>query len=257
MGDTLFSRMTPDGRVYEWKGKDYVSVTTAIKNGVSKPGLIGWAARTVASLAVDMQSDESGQLKPLSSKSLMDAFDGARGGAASIGNVVHSIAEKISNNENVDLDALDEEIRPFVDAFVQFVSEWKPKFIETEAFVASRKYEYAGTLDAIVEIKGKTYILDIKTGKNIYPEVALQMAAYARADFIGRPSQEEKQMPEINMNKGLVLHVRPNKYDLYPVMIGEDVFEAFLSALDMHHYSTSLKHYVVGPKWRLEDEIGE
>jgi hypothetical protein len=257
MGDTLFSRMTEDGRIYEWKGKDYVSVTTAIKNGVSKPGLIGWAARTVANLAVEMQSDDNGQPQTLNVKSLMQAFDGARGGAASIGNVVHSIAEKISNNQSVDLNSLGDDVRPYVESFIRFVDEWKPKFIETEAFVASRKHEYAGTLDAIVEFNGKAYILDIKTGKNVYPEVGLQMAAYARADFIGRVDQDEKQLPEINMNKGIVLHIRPDKYDVYPVMIGEQVFETFLSALDMHHCSTSLKHYIVGPKWRLEDEIGQ
>ena len=50
--------------------------------------------------------------------------------------------------------------------------------------VYSRTFGFAGTLDAICTIAGRRGLLDIKTGRSgVYPEVALQLAAYAHADF--------------------------------------------------------------------------
>lgn len=40
---------------------------------------------------------------------------------------------------------------------------------------------YAGTLDLICEIDGKIWLIDFKTGQNIWPEYELQVSAYRRA----------------------------------------------------------------------------
>lgn len=254
MGETLFSKNTPDGRVYEWGDTEMVSVTTILKNGIAKPGLVNWAAKTVAGLAVKMQKADDGTLQQLDESTLMESFGSSRNSASSIGNVVHSIAEKISKNEQVDIEALDEGIKPYVDAFMKFIEDWSPEFIESEAFVANKAMGYAGTLDAIVKIKDTQYILDIKTGKSIYPEVGLQLAAYARAEFIGRVGGAEEPLPQINMNRGLVLHLRPNKYSLYDVRIDAEIFDAFLAALDIHHYDADLRHYIIGPRMLPESQ---
>jgi hypothetical protein len=249
MGETLFSKSTESGRVYSWQDNDFISVTTAIKNGIAKPGLVAWAARTVADIAVSMSKDGT---EPLSKDVLMSAFDEKRSSASNIGNIVHSIAEKISKGQPIDESEVSEDTSPFVDAFKQFIADWQPEFIESEAFVASRKHGYAGTLDAIVKIDDVIYMLDIKTGKSIYAEVGLQLAAYARADFIGRVGGAEEPLPAIHPSRGLVLHLRPGKYALYPVQMGDEVFDAFLAALDVHNYETYLRHYIVGPKMTRE-----
>jgi len=250
MGETLFSRSTDSGRIYSWNDQEYVSVTTAIKNGIAKPGLVGWAAKTVADIAVSMA--KSGD-QEITKDVLMSAFDAKRSSASSIGNVVHEIAERLSKGGSIDEDEMDEDTKPFVDAFVQFCEDWKPTFIESEAFVASRTYGYAGTLDAIATIDGQTYMLDIKTGKSIYSEVGLQLAAYARANFIGRVGGAEEPLPETHKTRGLVLHLRPGKYALYPVRIDDEVFDAFLAALDVHHYETYLRHFIIGSKMTKDE----
>ena len=44
--------------------------------------------------------------------------------------------------------------------------------------MASEKLGYAGTLDRVITIDGKTYLVDIKTSNSIYPSYWLQLAAY-------------------------------------------------------------------------------
>lgn len=248
MGETLYSKNTDIGRVYEWKGEEFISVTTAIKNGVAKPNLLGWAAKQVASIAVRDADTVYSESTEEHVGNILSAFDGVRQSASEIGNVVHALCERIVNGEDVQYDTLAEDVKPFIDAFNQFLADWSPAFLETEAFVASRKYGYAGTLDGIMSLDGQVYIMDIKTGRSLHPEVGLQLAAYARADFIGRASGEESELPAVHPDKGLVLHLRPGKYGLYSCRIDNTTFDMFLAALDMHHYETYGKHFILGPK---------
>lgn len=252
MGETLFSKDTPHGRFYEWAGQDFVSVTTAIKNGVAKPALVDWAARTIANIAVKAQDWDSGSPNKIETDYLLSNFEETRMSSSVTGNIVHEIAERIAKGEVIDPETLDDSVKPFVTAFMEFISDFKPKFIESEAFVASRKYGYAGTLDAIVEMNGETYVLDIKTGKNIYPEVGLQLSAYARADFIGRVDGSESPLPLLHSKRALVLHLRPGKYRLISCRIDDEVFDSFLAALDINNYEINLKHFIIGNKLTAE-----
>jgi len=45
-------------------------------------------------------------------------------------------------------------------SFKSWCDEVKPKFISTEKTVFNKEYMYAGTLDAIVEIDGRTWVID-------------------------------------------------------------------------------------------------
>jgi hypothetical protein len=87
---------------------------------------------------------------------------------------------------------------------------------------------YAGTLDAIVRIAGETWLLDYKTSKGVYPETALQLAAYANADFIGRPGDPIRYGIPVIEQYGVV-HIRPEGAELVPMDVG-GAFEAFLAA---------------------------
>ena len=58
--------------------------------------------------------------------------------------------------------------------------------------VFSAKYRYAGAMDAIAYRDGSLVALDWKTSNGIYPEYALQVAAYAKAleEMTGNPVTE-------------------------------------------------------------------
>src|SRR3990170_4434209 len=88
---------------------------------------------------------------------------------------------------------------------------------------------YAGTLDAIAKIAGETWLIDYKTSKGVYPETALQLAAYGHAEFIGRPGDPTRYaIPPVDQYG--VLHLRPEGYELVPMTVDASTFEAFLSA---------------------------
>ena len=56
----------------------------------------------------------------------------------------------------------------------------KPQSIAWDVPVFSEKYGYAGTIDYVCTIDGKTYIVDFKTSKQVWPEYELQVSAYKK-----------------------------------------------------------------------------
>jgi hypothetical protein len=65
--------------------------------------------------------------------------------------------------------------------FISWARENNVRFLESEKRVYSESGWYAGTCDLVFEMDGKKWIGDVKTGKAIYPEYYLQMAAYQNA----------------------------------------------------------------------------
>lgn len=72
--------------------------------------------------------------------------------------------------------------------FLEWYKEVKPKVLATEQVVYSRMYKYAGCYDALLNIDGKTYLVDWKTTSSsktaphgIYPEMFIQLGGYAGA----------------------------------------------------------------------------
>jgi len=63
-------------------------------------------------------------------------------------------------------------------AFLDWIILNKVEVIETEKTLVNFQYGFAGTCDAVAIINGTKYIIDWKTSKDIYPEYALQLAAY-------------------------------------------------------------------------------
>ena len=117
--------------------------------------------------------------------------------------------------------------------FLEFEKTCEPRWEAAEMTVFNTKERYAGTLDFIAEIPGLQPGLtmgDTKTGKGVYPEVALQLAAYRHADFI----EFEHGMgsaPMLETNElAVVLHLRPDKWELVPVDAGEQPFNLFRHA---------------------------
>jgi hypothetical protein len=247
---------TPTGRYYEWRdGGKFVSVTTAIGDGIPKPGLARWLAKQVAETAARERKAlaQISNAKDVVEHLMSSISKGKDLTAANTGSKVHAVAEMLALGHDPLVEPESAEA-PYVERYKDFVVDWKPVYIEAEASVYNRTHGYAGTLDAIVEIGGKRYVLDIKTGKSVWPEVALQLAAYANAEFIGRPDGREDALP--TCRRGLVLHLRPDKYELVPVVIDDTVFDAFLSALDIHRWMKDTSKYVIGSGKSASNEEG-
>jgi hypothetical protein len=219
---------------YAWRGEVFPSVTTIIGGGIPKPALVPWAAKMTAEWVADNITD----VVEMVAKDRDDAVAIIKGApyksknrAAILGTKLHAAAEAHANGEP--LPRMSAEVQPLAEAYLQFIDDYKPTPILTEARVYSPTFDYAGTLDAIVEINGEKILLDYKTGKAVYPEVALQLAAYRYADFYDNGG-EPTELPEVD--RCMVVHIRPQKYAVVPVTADENVFRSFRAVRKVYDF---------------------
>jgi hypothetical protein len=164
-----------------------------------------------------------------------------------------------------------EDLAAYQRAFVAWVDDFHPEFLAAEASVFNRTQAYAGTLDTIIRILAGDLvtaieaiggprlvrrfevelwewlraldpetpiqvIVDFKTGKAVYAEVALQLAPYARGEFIGAPDGRT-ELPMIPVDLGAVLHLRADgTYQFRLVRIDESIFAAFCFAREVYRF---------------------
>ena len=236
------------GRFYSLPagGPDLPSVTT-ILDVLAKPALVRWAAKEVAEAAWDdrkalsVMKDREAALKMLKG-----APWSRREKAADLGTSVHEVAAVLSAGGT--LPSISPTAEPYVDAFLQAVKDLDLDIEITEATVGNRTIGYAGSLDGIGTsgMMDKRFLFDIKTGKGVYPETSLQLAAYRFAEIIVKSvitldpegsniesyhletDDVEEPMPQVD--GAAVLHLKPDgEYAWFPTRADEDTFNVFVA----------------------------
>jgi len=113
--------------------------------------------------------------------------------AGARGSKVHHAIEMIIAGEVLEMNTRifngqtgqEEEIKhdewEIIKTFVDWNNEVKPTYILSERTVISKKYQYGGTLDCVAKIGDKTYLIDFKTSKAIYPSHRIQVSSYKHA----------------------------------------------------------------------------
>ena len=272
-------RVTVDkgGRWYRWDGDQYWSVTTIINAGLPKPALINWAKKVTAEYAVDKYKalgtilDDAGREGAVDW--LKDASYRQMKRAGNLGSLVHDYAEAYVLE--APLPPAPDDVAPYMVQFVKFLDAYEPVFTAVEAPVISKAQRWAGTLDAIMEIdrdrfddaalrvfrnpdalaRGGVFrgqfpdqlrlLVDYKTGKGVYPEVALQLAGYRYGDtFLGAPDATETTMPQVD--GCAVLHLRDDGYDLVPIRVNDDTFTTLQYAREMHRWQLEGSEEAIG-----------
>lgn len=156
---------------YYINDKEYPSVTKIIGDTIPKPALRYWLQQQAARIA--LKNPEMSEKEVLASVSLLSKH------AAHRGTSVHKAVDIFFDTGH--LPRLAPEYDGYLSAFTKWLESFSPKSIQGETEVYSDKYCYAGRFDHLVEINGLTWLLDFKTGKNIYKEVGLQLVAYQQA----------------------------------------------------------------------------
>ena len=241
----------------------------------SRPGAIARRlAKAGRAYVLEQQSKgllKSVKLDKLTSPELALRFlkgepDRIRDAAGVIGSDVHSEAEKLvleHARESVRLTIEGKAIRPWPAelaehqaSFVRFLEDHRPEFLATECTVFNRTQAFAGTADAIlrVEVEPGVWVVaiaDWKSGNHLYPEVGMQLAAYARGEFIGSPDRvTELPLPEIEC--GFALHIRPatsrnpKGYSFRRVRIDDTVWRSFLHAREVFRFQKEIARTVLG-----------
>lgn len=118
-------------------------------------------------------------------KSAGEDADTIRDEAGRRGSVVHALTEAYDNGEEVSLygeDKLNFKISEWqmFERYVDFRSRFPFQILHSEQNFVSKALGFAGTVDRVIELDGKTILLDIKTSNAIYDSYWLQLAAYEK-----------------------------------------------------------------------------
>lgn len=226
---------------------------TSVLNMLPKEFLKFWAAKVVAETAVThagswigmaLAGDQQGAVDYLKRAPIRNTSK-----AAETGTGAHDYFERLAGGETIRKREVHPDLSPFVDHFREFLEVWQPEFLHLEDTVWSDTVGYAGSFDSIfrVTVDGNplTVIGDWKTTRSgVHEEVALQLTAYAMADYILQPDGTQEPIP--NLDGAAVLHVRPEGWRLVPVKISEKFFDVFKALLVVHRWEKELKGSAVG-----------
>lgn len=142
-------------------GKTRVPGTTTITGLLNKPYLVKWANNL--------------GLEGIDSSTYTDE-------AAKTGTLAHAMVQAHLQNEQLDMNQFSKvQIDLAENALISFF-EWKSRHeiepIKCEVPFVSETLKYGGTIDCYCMLDGKPTLLDFKTGKAIYEEYFVQLAAY-------------------------------------------------------------------------------
>lgn len=167
---------------------DTIFGTTSITGLLDKSGaLMGWVAKMMALYLNGLLSEG----KPITSDSIELAkkeYRKLKAEAADIGTMIHEFAEKWITLKKKPEIPENEKVRNGAIAFLKWVKDTRVEFDNSELIVYSKKYNYAGIMDADGHIDGKKCIIDFKSSSGIYPEMFMQLSAYwlAREEELGK-----------------------------------------------------------------------
>lgn len=237
------------GHWYKLDGRKADGVTTLISQGMPKPQLVKWAARSVAEFVTD-HADDVEAMRGWDRQRMVDELRETpyreRDAAAKRGSEIHALAERLVRGEEIDVP---EEIAGHVESCARFLDDYRVTPLLIEAAVANRQWNYAGTLDLVAELPdGRRPLTDYKTGRSgIWGETGLQLAAYANAEFYLDDHGAEQPMPDLGITGGLAIHVRDDGYDAHDIRIDSEAFKKFLHVAWVARMAKTLKADVVGP----------
>ncbi len=260
---------------YTYQGVTYPGVTSILKVLDKSDALMGWAARQTAEAALGMfvaheiSTDMPGvtlpgefwdptPLKALYQsvgpegvvKALTARSGWKRDEAAQLGTQVHDLADKyVSGTLDGPLGLeLSDGTRKRVEAYAEWwkASGWTLRLSEAYLIAPESNHVvpgtgYGGTLDLLCyDRDGKTVLADLKTGKGVYREASLQLAAYGGADFIS-PVGSPTVYPMPKVERYVILHVTESGVREIEVPVDSLTYEAWYACIALHKWTQETK----------------
>lgn len=161
--------------------------------------------------------------------------------ALSVGTEVHKWVERFIKAKKLkDMPVLPSEkanpqVYNGISAFLKWVDQHKVKFLSSERPIYSRKYKYAGIMDAEAKIDGVVSVVDFKTSNGIYDEMGYQLAAYQAAieEETGRIFKGPRWIVRFGKNDG--------EFEVQPFEEQKKDFKVFLACLIIKRRELELK----------------
>ena len=226
---------------YTLDGARIPGVTTVI-GILDKPALVNWAAAETAAYADEHWARLSSMRSADRIKELEKARYQTNRTAVVRGNRLHEFGRKVAAEGSASVPL---EHRRAAEAFARFLDRWELEPVCLESPVCNTEWVYGGTLDSIMTSpKLGTVLLDIKTGKGVYAETALQLAAYRYCDVRlveveqrgprgGALPSTWDEAPVPAVDGCYVAHVLDDEVEMVPLRAGEAEFSVFLHLLEV------------------------
>lgn len=226
------------------------SVTT-ILNNINKPALVNWAALEVAKYAVETQPSWTG----LGDSEAVDLLKRApyrnSRKKMDIGSAVHiAVDAHIKQGTQAATweppEVPDIDLLPYIAGAVRFLDDHVRRIIGSELTFVNLTYRYAGTCDLLAITKdGPLAVIDWKTGKRLYPEVALQLAAYANNEFSVNPDGTRVKHPPITA--AIAVHLDgEGGYTAQPVELDGQLFKTFVALRTLQKWKDTRESTALG-----------
>ena len=165
-------------------------------------------------------------------------FRKVRQDAADVGTEIHEWCHRWIAGEKPEIPEDDMRVINGITAFLKFQKENKLKWLESEKPIYSKKYGYAGILDALAKDKnGKIILVDFKSSKSIYPEMFLQVAGYQIA-------HEEETGQKVDKNIIIRFGKSDGKFEVKEARNEKGDKQAFLSALNLQEELSKIKKWM-------------
>jgi hypothetical protein len=176
-----------------WKPQ---GVTTILGATLSKD-LMQWAVDCGIELLTDRLKDNGG----IAQEDLDDAaqeYINKRDSGAGVGTETHMYVEQYLKKQKFSLLTATAEAQKAYRAFVNWFEKERPEVVSVESVIYSGGFQFAGTYDCLLNIKGKNILCDLKTTnvsrkapQGIYAEFFIQLGAYAYAHEEQRKTEEQ------------------------------------------------------------------
>ena len=169
------------------------------------------------------------------------------------GSAAHSLIEAhLTGNEPEDKPAVRAQYdaaAPYVEAAKAFLDRFvsEPSHVETSVFNTTE--HYAGTPDLIAKTTdGQTTVVDWKTGAYIGHEDALQLCAYANAEWIGLDAGEQIAMPPIA--KAVIVQLTADAtYRVHNVNLTQALWDAVRGLCMYAGWHAHAKNHALDTPW--------
>lgn len=216
----------PVAHRYKLKGsKDWLISVTAVTDIIDKSRqLMRWAVLLTVDNVIKFIDENPSFTVQMLKHAVVEAggeYEKRRVEAADIGSQIHAWVEQyiLSLIEGKELPEMpsDENVLNGITGFLTWLGEHKVDFHQTERLVYSKKYNYAGQMDAIATIDGKKYVVDFKTGKGIYSAFRYQVAGYRLA--------YEEENPEEKFDGNIIIHFNKENGEFDKLIIENEEYK--------------------------------
>jgi hypothetical protein len=230
---------------YTYEGATYPGVTGIISEarGVQFAVASYYGAKQAAEAAIDLYDKIPSLVETVGKagavKALAEAGTKKRDEAANLGTEIHAIADALMKGEPTPWAsplAL-ERAQLYADWYA--LSGWTVRL--SEAMVVFPTVGYGGTFDLLAyDRDGKTVLADLKTGKGVYREAGLQLAAYGMAPIVARPT-DTAALPMVVPDRYAILHVTASGVKEIEVAVDALDRVAFGACVELYHWTKARK----------------